>query len=123
MRHLAIRRPVGRAIRRPVGGVALVAAAGGLLVGCHVPTGASTDQVVVDFVTSTPGAARATVAGRCGGLPGVSVLRYPNDPSVHFDIRHASTSDVVVLTQCLSGLVADRSLQIRGYRIEDGSNI
>ena len=108
------------AVSRRRGAVAALACAAPLLAGCHIPGSQDTNQIVVDFVTANSSAAAKVVVQSCGSLPGISVIPYPSDPSVHFNVEHASTSQYVALTECISTLANNKSLQIRGYRIEDG---
>lgn len=92
-----------------------------LLAGCRVGVGAVRRQIVVDFVSANSAAAATVVKMTCAGLPGTAILTIDSaDPSVHFDITHASDRQVIALTECISTLAANSSLQIRGYRIEDG---
>lgn len=79
-------------------------------------------QVVVEF-TVRSAAARNLVLHDCTGLPGV--LTPPprsQDANAYFDVSHADDGQVTALVACIDRLSSDKSLHIRGYRLDDGTN-
>ncbi len=109
-------------MRHPVAAAALVGL--GLLAGCHSPGRGVAQTVVVEFVTADSTAAQPVVIAACGHLPGVTVdATAAGDPNVLLDYSHASTRQFEALTACVTNLqVTQPRLQIRDYRLDDGTD-
>jgi hypothetical protein len=95
-----------------------------LTAGCSLSKNSTEDNLIVDFQNRQAVAARHTVSVSCGKLPGISVVPpRKDDVSVYFDISKASNEEQNALANCVNNLVtSDKSLGIRGYRFDDGTD-
>jgi hypothetical protein len=95
-----------------------------LVTGCSLAKNTTESNLIVDFQSRQAVAARHTVSVECGKLPGISVVPpRKDDVSVYFDINKASAPQQNALANCINNLVtSDKSLGIRGYRFDDGTD-
>jgi hypothetical protein len=112
-----------RAVASSLVGLSLVAAMM-LAAGCSLAKNSTEDNLVVDFQSRQAVAARHTVTVACGTLPGISVVPpRKDDVSVYFDISKATNEEQNALANCVNNLVTtNKSLGIRGYRFDDGTD-